>query len=292
MLPKLYQRIKEKFLENQLQNDVHGLWQEQQGRQFSLQLVARHRRKHARKKVFQTIDAVMPLVRLGVLINCWKSLSSSSSKSKTANVLAATPNLALILSGLAYTAASDGMPSAGTTASSSNKSNMQSFFVMYAYRRWMHQEGMALGPILGEPLLVSMRETYHMVRQMILEDNPLAEQWRLWAIGRARIRRRRQLQQAIDSKDKLSCGATKCDGTSSPCPLCGIHPIPLPFQIESCGHVACYTCLWDYIGDSLKRQKLSGGHRKGSFYNKTRAPIPNLPPCPVCYDPIEHCAPK
>jgi hypothetical protein len=284
------------------------------------------RRRFVLTKLFQWIDTFIPILRLGLLLNFWRittisadndnnnNNNSSNCKSKNNNRATAVPNLAMFLSGLAHhvatntttpptcavTTSTSAMTPTATTTSSSSSITHPGFFVLYAYRRWVHQEmiPLLLWQMLVSPILGSVGETYHMIRRFI--DGMTTRSVYSW------VRRRRMLllQPAVTQNDRQWSSSTNtgttnetsqvfdsagaCDGG---CALCDIPNMIVPYQIKDCGHVACYACLWDFLREQQLQQRLTLETRYGKYGGTTTTKEELQLHCPVCWEAIQWCSP-
>jgi hypothetical protein len=286
---------------------------------IGIQELARRRRRLVLKKFFQTVDTALPTIRLGLLLSCWAS-SSSSSSSPTAAAGVPSPDLALLLSGLRYTAVVDDPgppggppPSQPTSASASASSPSSSLFVLYGHRRWLQQECLDLWPAVVGPLLATVSETAGMVGEIWAGMIP---RWGRGGGPPASSRRGLQDQRrrlAPDGGGSGSGGGSHPEREGKdergPCPLCGTDAVAVPYRIRPCRHSACYTCLWDHVRTDLQRKQKQQQKQQqrqqrrpkqsASLGSVDAAPsdgsVPEpallLADCPVCCQPIEGCEP-
>jgi hypothetical protein len=279
LLPQLYRAWKERHLQNMtavpteehddeeeesVENREDKNVAERERRQRALQ-----RRRQVWTKIFQAVDTVIPMLRLGLLLNLWKSAAAYTNTTATTTKMPFTSSLTMALLGLGYAATSTDP----ITATRSN--NVQNFFVLYAHRRWVHQELLPLWQMLGSPVASSIAETYRLVRQLILGSAAL-QHWN-------RIRQQRQrIMVKTSSETQNSCNDAQ--QRTGACIICGMDKMTLPYRIESCGHVGCYTCLWEYARQNINGgQKISKMQRHGGHAKTVR--------CPVCYSSIHKCLP-
>jgi hypothetical protein len=275
-----------------------------------LYLRAVQRRRLVLTKFFQWIDTVIPIIRLGLLLNFWRTVSSfeddgSSKVSRRATTIPRcnVPNLAMLLSGLAYHAATTPKTGAVTTTTTSFSSEATTtaarhagFFVLFAHRRWVHQEMIPLlWYMVVSPVLVSVSETYHMIRRFI-NDIATPSGYYYWILQR----RRRSWSRRMSTSSIMNQSPTDNDNSSKRtandsvcvCALCGISKMIVPYQIKDCEHVACYTCLWEFLRDQQQQQQqqrlpAKTRYGKDTVHSGTEEKLH----CPVCWESIQLCCP-
>ena len=151
LLPDLYRFAKNRWLLRRAarqQQQQRNLGQSSQEEQHQQQSLAQQRQHEVLKKFFQTVDTIIPILRLGVLLSCWSS--------------GTTPNLGLVLSGLRYSDSNN----------NNNNNTQQPLQVLFAHRRWLHQEAIRLLPMLVNPISNSIKEILEMLTAVVV-DHPL-----------------------------------------------------------------------------------------------------------------------
>lgn len=152
-LPQIYQYTKRKWLQQQQQRQQMQMQQEDTCTLNPQQLLAQERRQLVVKHFFRTMDAAVPLVRLGLLLHCWWSFGKKQSSVSPASI-------GLWLAGLQYVPdPTDSVATVGTQGSP--------LHVLYGHRRWLNTEIMRLAPILFTPLLHSASETRDLLASWI-----------------------------------------------------------------------------------------------------------------------------
>jgi hypothetical protein len=273
-VPQIYQHLKDTWrshslmlLQQQQQQQQHDQDDDDDDEQpTTTTRIAQKRRQLVFTKLFETIDTITPLLRLAVLLKCWKGAKTSS--------------VAMFLSGLQYTTDVTSGGDGGRSTQSTLATRTTTFFVLYAYRRWVHHEVMKLWPTIGRPLLHTINETSHMIYQCI-SSNTIVDYWKEIILDIQRKQRQRRLKKQQDATPKYNT-------QTSSCCLCETKPIPVPYIIQSCGHVACYTCLWNYMEKELNTVTKKNSRRGRQHGTPAEDPVLF---CPVCYRPIQSCQP-
>ena len=131
----------------------------------SLERRARQRKQHVIRLLFHTIDTILPLIRLGLLLSIWRSLSDPNSKSQVL-----PPSLSLLISGLRYYPLPNPI-NASTSTPERNDPNLAAtsisplLNVLFGHRRWLQQETTRFFPLLITPLLHSSQETQTLIHE-------------------------------------------------------------------------------------------------------------------------------
>jgi hypothetical protein len=262
--------------------------QQRQQHQQRYNLIMNRRRLMVRK-LLEAMETIIPILRLGVLLRAWRQATTTCCGTGSSDT-ALSPILAMVLSGLLYRPRSqDTSSSSTTTPRFPTLSTTTTLFVLYAHRRWIHHECMKLWQVGGEPLI----QSYTNISQMITYQIRFYYQ-RIWRpFWRNQIRSFRQRVFIIggsgnDSSSKQQSGQNNDDVSvgkkhnNSTCPFCHLDHITVPYEMENCGHVACYTCLWNYI-------RLH--HHRNHHHLRSGSSDQDPPTCPICDQDIQHCRP-
>ena len=269
--------------------------QRRQQRLVEVRLKREERRRLFVRKLLQTVDTIIPLVRLGLLMNVWWRRRASSTTTNRASSLPFTTNLAMALSGLQYHEEENGNFFGGGggdggsdgTSSSSSSLSLVPFFVLYAHRRWIHTEAVRLWSAMGQPFVRTCTNTTRQIRTVLnsIIDNHRHRR-RQQQRHQRRLLQQQQQQQDFGSGTKSSsvtiAKAAPSSSSSSyakPCPFCqrDHQQIVVPYKMEPCGHVACYVCLWNFVKSHCHRNNIS---------ISSQSP----PCCPICDEDFVHCS--
>ncbi|OEU06578.1 hypothetical protein FRACYDRAFT_254262 [Fragilariopsis cylindrus CCMP1102] len=120
-----------------------------------LQQISWNRKKLIIQKIIQSIDTTVPIIRLLLLLSCWKQNQNTNTNQHGGNV-------SMYLSGLSYNTAS--ATSANTMSSSPLPIASSTLFVLYAHRRWFHREFVDLvWNRIGRSLITTSNEINEMI---------------------------------------------------------------------------------------------------------------------------------
>ena len=247
--------------------------------------IARERQYQVARRIVQSIQQGIPVLKLGLLLSL---LFKPKSKSHSSTALA--PSLSMALSGVAFvtaaaTRSSSSLEDSTTTPSQQQQQQQQpGLYVLYAHRRWLYEESLQTCRLVFGPLLSSLRDW----RQFIEE-------------GLARVAN--VMVSRLVSPSILSRGQSAAvDGALLPveqaCSLCGKHPIAIPYETDACQHIFCYTCLWSKSNSSRSgtavapsahnsTRQLAMGHAKESDPESLGTGYP----CPTCHKLIRSSRP-
>jgi hypothetical protein len=146
--------------------------------------------------VINTVRRITPMLRLAALLSCWSGLSN-------------TPDLAMILTGLTFTA-------------NSKATKETRLHVTYAHNRWLGETTLQTIKLL----LLSGWSVRSRVWTPILQIAGIDPIVFLWQWVRQKLKRRPLA--AIESRG---------------CPVCGGSPSTIAVR-TNCDHVYCYACLF------------------------------------------------
>jgi Pex2 / Pex12 amino terminal region/Zinc finger, C3HC4 type (RING finger) len=214
VIPLAYQFLQRYVvqLQHQQHQDNTPLQQQQQQQQdnpcqedYELRRIARQRRYQVARQLCQWVELGMPLCKLALLLSMlWQPQISESSQS---TVL--PPRISMILAGLSFVNASQANDAPATTSTHGR------FYVSYAHRRWVMEESLHTFRLVFGPVLTAFQES-------------------------------KQMFQSTVQRLLLAASPPPPDSTplDAPCPLCGKHPIVIPYETDACDHIFCYTCVW------------------------------------------------
>jgi hypothetical protein len=154
VLPRIYQRLKTQWVVEEEQR-LQAATQEHDNSTIMMssttgsstasvsliQHLAQERRRQLKHIFFHLVDMALPILRLGLLLQCWKKGTS--------------PDLGLAVAGLEARSL--------VVMSSSPASKILYLHVLYAHCQWLHSERARLLPMIVTPLLYSSHETQNMV---------------------------------------------------------------------------------------------------------------------------------
>ncbi|KAG7372563.1 hypothetical protein IV203_018706 [Nitzschia inconspicua] len=310
LLPQLYRTLKEHLLS---QNDT--TLQQQHHQDFGNNntdptnlatsscdryRIALQRRRQVLKKFFQLIDSVLPLLRLGLLLNFWRSTTTTNEHHR--NPFGPSPHLAMTLLGLGYATVDQSQSGIQNfTTHLPISTNPPSYFVLYAYRRWVHQELWPLWRMVGSPIFSSASETFRMIRHLF-EQSSIVDYWTRLRQEQRRRRQRRRWQNSHRSTTTITGSNEKKHSSQQHyssrddacCLICGIETMVVPYECKDCGHVSCYTCLWEHVFSLHKNHPSQKKRRRRQQHVGDQVSSSNTAEyihCPVCYEPIQHCSP-
>lgn len=263
VLPRIYERIKSMGLEYAnypIKGFEDKVADAAAKKRPNIRKLAVERRKLVIRAVFQWLDkAILPSVKLAMLLSCWAGSDSGHGG-----------DLALWVSGLSY------QPTTlqGTNTVSTATIATIPLFVLYAHRRWFHREAVELlWKKFGRSILLMQRETTELGSAVAFS---ITTEWKMlmvrWSYKLKQLSRNIFPNESLPPTDSESRPNERED---EPCAICGAHKVVVPYRLGCCGTVACYVCLWERLASTANH-----GQKVGSKM-----------PCPICFQNISKCEP-
>lgn len=208
-------------------NHAHG------SSEFAWDLAA-ERQERVLRLLFQTVNSILPMVRLAILLQCWSGKSSS-------------PSLAMLVTQTRYTPVRSNRITTSSEPSSSMKPPL--LHVDYAHRRWLYEELVQTLRILLAGWAVAPQVWWPLVQEYVL--SPLHSL------------QRRVVQRVMHP----ASGRTASTSDSAMmCPICRTKDMAIPME-TNCGHIYCYVCLY-------KASSRGGSSNSSPFYcRECRQPV-------------------